>query len=640
MLKNVLNRFNEYCKTILRLITTLVVTVFIGGMANAAVNNSLDGLRAWPSPDETRVVLDVNSEVDFSYFTLTNPERLVVDLKQASLKTKLPLIVKDSAILSKVRQSSPPDSGTIRLVFELKRKTTPTIFKLRPTPGGQYGHRLVLDLPHNISTSSQTTSNPSASNSTTQTSTAAVKKRQDILIVIDPGHGGDDPGSIGPTRKYEKNVTLMVAKKIAAQLNETPGVKTRLTRNRDYFVNLNRRVAIARENDAHLLLSIHADAYTTPQPKGASVFVLNTRRANTEISRWVEDHEKQSEILGGGNVLPSSINDKNVNQTLLDLQFSHSQKEGYKLAVDILSEMGKVAKLHNTKPINTSLAVLRSPQIPSVLIETGFISNPSEEKLLFQNEHQDKLAKAITQAVIKYLKANPPEGLSLTQASKTSGTKVHKVQQGESLSLISQRYDVSMQAIIDTNKLKSKNLIIGQKLTIPESTIPKSNSNETTTNSTISSTTNLATSSELNPAPATNAGSTTDVTTTTTAQTAPPTAVKTAVTNYQVVKHSVKSGDYLSTIAQQYQVSVASIKRENNLKSNTLQKGQVLNITVAAPVMDTIKQSDVKVHVVQRGEYLSKIATQYGVSMAAIQQNNKLKSSKLVIGQKLIIPTQ
>jgi N-acetylmuramoyl-L-alanine amidase len=217
---------------------------------------------------------------------------------------------------------------------------------------------------------------------------------------------------------------------------------------------LSRRVAIARENEAHLLISIHADAFTTPQPRGGSVFVLNTRRANTEISRWIENKEKQSELLGGsGAAFTGNIDDKNVNQTLLDLQFSHSQKEGYKLATAILSEMGKVAKLHNSKPINTSLAVLRSPQIPSVLVETGFISNPTEEKLLFQRSHQDKLARAVTKAVVKYLKANPPEGIILSNATSSTGSvSQHKVSRGESLSVIASKYGTSTQTLMNLKR--------------------------------------------------------------------------------------------------------------------------------------------------------------------------------------------
>ncbi|MEZ8321839.1 N-acetylmuramoyl-L-alanine amidase, partial [Vibrio splendidus] len=365
---------------------------------------------------ETRVVIDLKSEADFSYFTLSSPSRLVVDLKHTNLATKLPVVVKDSPVLSKIRKSSPPDKNTYRLVFELKKSSTAELFKLSPTPGGQYGHRLVIDLPHGAASKGTTTSKPSKP--TVSKNINQVKRQKDILIVIDPGHGGEDPGSIGPSRKYEKNATLSISRKLAAQLNAVPGIKTRMTRNADYFVNLNRRVAIARENEAHLFISIHADAFTTPQPRGGSVFVLNTRRANTEISRWIENKEKQSELLGGsGAAFTGNIDDKNVNQTLLDLQFSHSQKEGYKLATTILSEMGKVAKLHNSKPINTSLAVLRSPQIPSVLVETGFISNPTEEKLLFQRSHQDKLARAVTKAVVKYLKANPPEGIILSNAT-------------------------------------------------------------------------------------------------------------------------------------------------------------------------------------------------------------------------------
>ncbi|MBJ2148991.1 N-acetylmuramoyl-L-alanine amidase [Vibrio sp. IB15] len=543
--------------------------------------NSLKGLRVWPSPEETRVVIDLKSEVDFSYFTLSSPSRLVVDLKNTELATKLPVVVKDSPVLSKVRKSSPPQKGTYRLVFELKRSSKAELFKLSPTPGGQYGHRLVIDLPHGAVSKSKPATKPSKP--TVSKDINQVKRQKDILIVIDPGHGGEDPGSIGPSRKYEKDATLSISKKLAAQLNAVPGIKTRMTRNADYFVNLNRRVAIARENEAHLLISIHADAFTTPQPRGGSVFVLNTRRANTEISRWIENKEKQSELLGGsGAAFTSNIDDKNVNQTLLDLQFSHSQKEGYKLATAILSEMGKVAKLHNSKPINTSLAVLRSPQIPSVLVETGFISNPTEEKLLFQRSHQDKLARAVTKAVVKYLKANPPEGIILSNATSSTGSvSQHKVSRGESLSVIASKYGTSTQALMKYNNLKSSSLAIGQVLKIPGSATSSSSSS----------------------------------------------AVKT-----KTITHTVKSGEYLGKIASRYKVSVADIKRENRLKSETVRVGQKLRITVE------VKDIPLRKHKVARGDYLGKIAVKYGVSVNSIRQANKLRSDELAIGQVLIIP--
>ncbi|CAK2859226.1 N-acetylmuramoyl-L-alanine amidase [Vibrio crassostreae] len=487
--------------------------------------------------------------------------------------------MKDSPVLSKIRKSSPPDKNTYRLVFELKKSSKAELFKLSPTPGGQYGHRLVIDLPHGAA--SKATSKPSKP--TVSKNINQVKRQKDILIVIDPGHGGEDPGSIGPSRKYEKNATLSISKKLAAQLNAIPGIKTRMTRNADYFVNLNRRVAIARENEAHLFISIHADAFTTPQPRGGSVFVLNTRRANTEISRWIENKEKQSELLGGsGAAFTGNIDDKNVNQTLLDLQFSHSQKEGYKLATAILSEMGKVAKLHNSKPINTSLAVLRSPQIPSVLVETGFISNPTEEKLLFQRSHQDKLARSVTKAVVKYLKANPPEGIILSNATSPTGSvSQHKVSRGESLSVIASKYGTSTQTLMKFNNLKSSSLAIGQILKIPGSASSSSSSS----------------------------------------------AVKT-----KTITHTVKSGEYLGKIASRYKVSVADIKRENRLKSETVRVGQKLRITVE------VKDVPLRKHKVARGDYLGKIASKYGVSVNSIRQANKLRSDSLAVGQVLIIP--
>ncbi|EKM09965.1 N-acetylmuramoyl-L-alanine amidase family protein [Vibrio cholerae HC-59B1] len=539
----------------------------------------------WPSPDETRVVLDVKSEVDYSYFTLSSPERLVVDLKQSTSRAKLPVNVTESGILSKVRASSPPEKSTFRLVFELKQKTTPTLFKLAPTPGGQYGHRLVIDMPHGKVSESSSASTPSSSAQVSKDASQLLGN-DDIVVAIDAGHGGEDPGSIGPTRKYEKDITLSVSKKLADQLNAVPGMKAVLTRRGDYFVNLNKRTEIARRSKAHLLVSVHADAFHTPQPRGGSVFVLNTRRANTEIARWVENHEQQSELLGGaGEVLSKTNNDRNVSQTLLDLQFSHSQKEGYKVATNILREMGKVAHLHKTEPVNASLAVLKSPDIPSVLVETGFISNPSEEKLLIQRSHQDKLARALATAIVQYFEDNPPEGTLFANRGKA---QKHKVQRGESIGLIANQYGVSVDALKIANNLKSSTISVGQLLTIPASSAP-------------------------NPVPV---------------------PVMANPVETETITHVVKTGDFLGKLATTYKVSVASIKKENNLKSDTLVLGQKLKITVS------LKDKPLRKHKVQRGEFLSKIADQYNVSVDSIRQANQLRSDQLLVGQQLIIPNK
>nr|WP_269117640.1 LysM peptidoglycan-binding domain-containing protein [Vibrio cincinnatiensis] len=559
----------------------MVLTLF----GTTSYANVLEGVRVWPSPDETRVVVDLKTEADFSYFTLSSPERLVVDLKNTVLSTTLPLSISDSAILAKIRASSPPENSTFRLVLELKNKSTPQLFKLAPTPGGQYGHRLVIDLPHRQAHSSSISTLPTQSQATISRDASQLIGTADIIVAIDAGHGGEDPGSIGPTRKFEKDVTLSVSKKLADQINAVPGMKAVLTRSGDYFVNLNKRTEIARRSKAHLLVSIHADAFHTPQPRGASVFVLNTRRANTEIARWVENHEQQSELLGGaGEVLAKTNNDRNVSQTLLDLQFSHSQKEGHKVASNILREMGKVAHLHKSEPVNASLAVLKSPDIPSVLVEMGFISNPVEERLLFQRSHQDKLARALAKALVQYFEENPPEGTLFANRGKT---QQHKVQRGESLSVIAQKYGASVQAIMQANQLKDSRLSVGQNLTIP--------------------------GGERGPVPV---------------------PVVNNPVETETIVHTVKSGEFLGRIANTYKVSVEAIRRENNLKSDTLSVGQKLSITVS------LKDKPLRKHKVQRGEFLGKIASQYNVSVQSIREANQLRSDQLAVGQVLIIPNK
>jgi len=547
--------------------------------------NSLESLRVWPSPDETRVVIDLKSEVDYSYFTLSSPNRLVVDLKNTVIHTKLPIIVKNSKVLTKVRKSTPPNKETYRLVLEMSRKVTPELFKLKPTPGGQYGHRLVIDLPHaKSSTKAVTTPKQETKQQIKGKDASQLSGSADIVIAIDAGHGGEDPGSVGPTRKYEKHATLNISQKIAQQLNSVNGIKAVMTRRGDYFVNLNKRSSIARRNKAHLLVSVHADSFRSPQPRGGSVFVLNTRRANSEIARWVEKHEEQSELLGGaGEVLSKNNSDKNVSQTLLDLQFSHSQKEGYKVATSILKEMGKVTRLHKKNPVHASLAVLKSPDIPSVLVETGFISNPAEEKLLFQRSHQDKLARALSKAIVQYFEVNPPEG---TLFAQRRSAKKHKVAKGESLSVIAKKYGVTSQVLMTENGLKSSGLAIGQILIIPANASPI-------------------------------------------VIRKPKSSVET-----KVISHVVKSGEYLGKIATKYKVTVASIKAQNKLKRETLWVGQKLKITVK------LQDVPIRKHKVKRGEFLSKIGGNYGVTIDSIRKANKLRSDKLAVGQILVIPNK
>lgn len=284
-------------------------------------------------------------------------------------------------------------------------------------------------------------------------------------MAIDAGHGGEDPGSIGPSGIYEKKVVLQIAKKVAAKINATAGMKAVMTRSGDYFVNLNRRSEIARNSKADLLISIHADAFTSPQPHGASVWVLSMRRANSEIGRWLEQKEKHSELLGGaGEIIKNTDNEQYLAMTLLDMSMDRSMAVSHKIANDVLSNLGRVTKLHKHKPESASFAVLKSPDIPSILVETGFISNHKEERLLSQKEHQNNIAKAVHKGVVKYFEANAPINSLLASKSNMK----HKVQRGESLSVIAHRYKISIDSLKKANKLRSNTLKIGQTLMIPK----------------------------------------------------------------------------------------------------------------------------------------------------------------------------
>lgn len=421
----------------------------------ASAKNAVEGVRVWPSPDSTRVVLDMTGKPDFSYFMLNNPRRLVVDIDNTSAPKSYPSIEKKHQIVKVIRGSQPKKAGSTRIVLELLKPTKPVLFALAPT--GPYKDRLVIDL-YDKSDGQSASSTPK--NRVRETN-------RDIVIAIDAGHGGEDPGSIGPSGVYEKDITLKIATRLKHLINAEKGMRATMVRSGDYYVNLNSRSARARKNKADFLVSIHADAFTSPQPRGASVWVLSLRRANSEIGKWIEDREKHSELLGGAaDVINNTASEKYLAQALLDMSMDHSMKTGFKVAEITLGEMKKVAKLHKRYPQAASLAVLKSPDIPSILVETGFISNPTEERLLQTASHQQKLATAVFRAIKSYYWQNPPDD-SLFATLRANSPTQHKIRRGESLSVIASRYGVSVSDIKRANKLKSDTVFIGQVLTIP-----------------------------------------------------------------------------------------------------------------------------------------------------------------------------
>ncbi|MDQ9093397.1 N-acetylmuramoyl-L-alanine amidase [Pseudoalteromonas haloplanktis] len=428
---------------------------------NLYAQNTINSVRVWPSPDSTRVVFDLTDKPDFSYFMLKNPLRLVVDLENTNQIKDLPAIPNKHQIVSKLRYSKAKNSKAVRFVFELTGPVKPVIFALAPT--GPYKNRLVVDL------YDKNQAEPAVPSSNVAVKKRELNQQRDIVIAIDAGHGGEDPGSIGPSGTYEKDITLQIAKRLERMIDAERGMISRMVRSGDYFVKLNTRTSRARQKKADFLVSIHADAFTSPQPNGASVWVLSLRRANSEIGKWIEDKEKHSELLGGAaGVIKDTASEKYLAQALLDMSMDHSMKTGFSVAEGMVQELKKVAKLHKKEPQAASLAVLKSPDIPSILVETGFISNPREEQLLKSANHQERLAKAIFTSIKSYYLKNPPDD-SLFASLKSQYPTKHKVRPGESLSLLASRYGVSVSKLKQVNKLQSNTLFIGQELDIPQS---------------------------------------------------------------------------------------------------------------------------------------------------------------------------
>lgn len=426
----------------------LLAALLVSGFVDATAN--IKGVRIWPSPDSTRIVLDLSESSKYTYFSLENPNRLVVDVQDSKLTTSLKNLSHDSKLLKSIRSSK--KGNKTRLVFDLTKKIEPMLFALAPT--APYGHRLVVDLLDKQAKVTKTkTKQPKQTN-------------RDIVIAIDAGHGGEDPGSIGGKGNYEKRVTLAIAKKLAAKINAEKGMKAMLTRTGDYYVSLHRRTEKAREAGADLFVSIHADAFTSPQPSGASVWLLSLRRANTEIGRWLEKKEQHSQLLGGAAyAVKDNTKERYLARTLIDMSMDHSMEQAYIAANEVLGELKTITKLHKKNPQSASLGMLKSPDIPSLLVETGFISNHKEEKLLTNAWFQNRMADSLNKAIKSYFRKNAPAGTYYASIKEVK----HKVKRGESLSLVAQNYKVSVSKIKKANNLKSDKIRVGQILSIPQS---------------------------------------------------------------------------------------------------------------------------------------------------------------------------
>ena len=428
-------------------------------IASSALATSVNNIRIHASPEKTRLVFDVAAPREHTLFMLENPLRLVIDMPATTL-AKQPRRqswrAKDltNTAIKKIRFSSAKQPD-LRVVLELDATVKPRSFLLKPV--AQYGDRLVIDL-----------FRQTALESSKPPSKAVHSVRRDIVIAIDPGHGGEDPGSIGPGRTFEKTVVLAIAQALAMKVNQTPGFKAILTRQGDYYLEHRKRTQIAREQKADVFISIHADAWKTAQPSGASVFAISQRGATSETARWIAEKENRADLIGGvGNV---SLDDKDdvLAGVLLDLSMTASLGASLEMGQQVLEAIKPINKLHKKSVEQASFIVLKSPDIPSILVETGFISNPGEERKLRSKAHQQKIAQAIFDGVYAYFEDRPPEGTAF--AAKVANRQKHQnytVKKGDTLSEIAQRFRVSQQSRKGANALKSDRLRVGQLLKIP-----------------------------------------------------------------------------------------------------------------------------------------------------------------------------
>lgn len=397
-----------------------------------AAATSLVAVRIWPADEYTRVTLEGTAELKFSHMMVQNPERLVVDLEGLQLDNvlqSLPSKVLESDPHIRVIRAGQNRPGVVRIVIELKNEVNPQVFTLAPV--GNYGHRLVLDLhPTNPSdpllalirkdSPMDAAIGDTGNNPITQTSInpqppasepPRTARRSDpqvnrlFTVVLDPGHGGEDPGAVGAAGSYEKDVTLSIARRLKRQIDSQPNMRAVLTRDGDYFVPLGQRVTRARRVQADLFVSIHADAFVRPEARGSSVFVLSERGASSSAARWLAQKENDADLVGGVNL---ARQDGHIARTLLDLSQTATINDSLKLGRAVLDEISDINKLHKNDVEQAGFAVLKAPDIPSVLVETAFISNPEEERRLNDDAYQDKMANAITRGIKRYFDANPP----------------------------------------------------------------------------------------------------------------------------------------------------------------------------------------------------------------------------------------
>lgn len=418
----------------------------------ASAKAQIQNIRLSKNNGYVRLVFDLDRSIQHTVFSLHEPERVVLDLKNADMLHGLVDMVQANSLIRGIR-SGIQNGHDLRVVFDLYDQVTPRSFLLGPA--GDAGHRLVLDL-HGLEASAKNTAKIN------HVETAPKKPLRDVIIAIDPGHGGKDPGATGRSGTHEKTITLQLARKLEKLINAQQGMKAVLTRKDDRYLKLRERITIATKNNADMMISLHADSFPDPRARGSSVYALSIGGASSETARMLAKNENASDMLFGDSSL--AVDDAMVNEVLFDLSMTGNIQSSLDIGDEILRQIGTVNHIHKKVVQQAGFAVLKVPNTPSILLEAAFLSNPREEKNLRSSAHQQKMAKAISRGVSSYFLRKAPPGTWLSEAVTD-----YKVKSGDSLSVIAHKYNTSVEALRARNALQSNNLNAGQVLKIPVS---------------------------------------------------------------------------------------------------------------------------------------------------------------------------